>query len=143
MPSMSRLNKRLKAVLLGCGVLVAMVAVVLAAIWLTHTQTAELGNAEARCQNVHQQAYTVNFEQDRPVPAQVTANRCDTITFANKDPIPRLIAFGPHEHHVSYDGVSERLLNQNQQFTITLIATGTYYFHDHIHDEAHGSFTVR
>jgi len=41
-----------------------------------------------------------------------------------------------------YDGVAERFLNKNESFTITLNATGTYHWHDHLHDEVEGYFTV-
>lgn len=73
---------------------------------------------------------------------QVTGERCDTLTITNEDTVTREIAFGPHEHHVSYDGVAERVLNQSQSFTITLDKTGSYHWHDHLHDEVEGYFTV-
>lgn len=67
---------------------------------------------------------------------------CDTLTFTNKDAIAREIAFGPHEHHVPYDGVAERVLNKNQSFTVTLNQTGNFRWHDHLHDEVEGTFAV-
>jgi hypothetical protein len=67
---------------------------------------------------------------------------CDIITFVNKDNISRAIAFGPHEDHVPYDGVGEKILNHNQRFTITLNQPGTFHWHDHEHDNVGGYFTV-
>jgi plastocyanin len=72
----------------------------------------------------------------------VKAKLCDTITFTNMDNITREIAFGPHEHHVPYDGVTEKLLTQGQSLTITLNQVGSFHWHDHIHDEVEGYFTV-
>jgi plastocyanin len=67
---------------------------------------------------------------------------CDTITITNKDAMSREIAFGNHDHHVPYDGVTERVLGENESFTITLDKAGSYHWHDHLHDEVEGFFTV-
>lgn len=75
-------------------------------------------------------------------PTATYGKLCDQITFTNYDHVTREMAFGPHEEHVAYDGIAEKILNQNQSFTITLNAEGKYYVHDHNHDEAGGYFTV-
>ena len=72
----------------------------------------------------------------------IKAKFCDTITFTNMDNVTREIAFGPHEHHVPYDGVAEKLLTGGQSFTITLNQVGSFHWHDHTHDEVEGYFTV-
>jgi hypothetical protein len=54
----------------------------------------------------------------------------------------REIGFGVHDKHVAYDGISERILNQDESFTITLDKTGRYHWHDHFHDEVEGYFSV-
>ena len=64
------------------------------------------------------------------------------LTFKNIDPTTREIAFGPHAQHVPYDGVAERILSQGQSFTITLNQTGNFQWHDHVHDDLTGTFTV-
>jgi len=74
---------------------------------------------------------------------QVNGRLCDTVTFTNKDNLAREIAFGSHEHHVPYDGVAERVLGKGQSFTITLNQAGNFHWHDHLHDEAEGYFTVK
>jgi len=119
-----------------------MVATVPAAIWVTHTQTAELANARARCQVGQHSVHYVVFENNKVTPEHTAAKLCDTLTITNKDPRLRLAAFGPHEHHISYDGVSEKVLNQGQNLTVTLIKAGNFTFHDHINDALRGSFTV-
>jgi hypothetical protein len=52
------------------------------------------------------------------------------------------MAFGKHDKHISYDGVSEQLVAQGQSLTVRLVSTGTYLFHDHEADETSGTFTV-
>jgi len=74
--------------------------------------------------------------------AQVNAKLCDTLTITNQDKTLREVAFGEHDHHASYDGVAERVLQNGQSLTITLNKTGTYHWHDHLHDEVEGYFTV-
>jgi len=43
---------------------------------------------------------------------------------------------------VPYDGVAERVLGKGQSFTITLNQAGNFHWHDHLHDEVEGYFTV-
>lgn len=77
------------------------------------------------------------------VPAQtVRAVLCDRLTIVNEDAEAREIAFGPHEEHAPYDGVAEKVLSQGQALTIVFDQAGTYHWHDHVHDEVGGYFTV-
>lgn len=75
-------------------------------------------------------------------PDRTSANLCDSLTIINQDPTMRLIAFGPHDHHTPYDGVTERYLGAGQSLTVSLDQAGTFSFHDHIHDTVTGTFTV-
>ena len=94
------------------------------------------------CQGKASKIYTVNIKNSKPSTSQINAKLCDRLTFRDLDHVTREIAFGAHENHVPYDGVAERVLNQNQGFTITLNQTGTFHWHDHEHDEVEGYFTV-
>lgn len=91
----------------------------------------------------HHVALHVTIRNGAATPDMTTGNLCDTLTITNQDPIDREIAFGPHEDHVPYDGIAERLLEQGQSLTVTLNQVGTFHFHDHIHDEVQGYFTVQ
>jgi plastocyanin len=88
------------------------------------------------------ESHSVMIMDGKVEPGTTTAKLCDTLTFTNMDNIAREIAFGPHENHVPYDGVAEKVLNKDQSFTITLNQTGSFHFHDHLHDEVQGYFTV-
>jgi hypothetical protein len=140
---MGRVHKKVKIVLIILGSLVLMGATIPLAIWVTHTQTAQLANARARCQVGRHSAHYVVFQNNNVMPDHTVARLCDTLTITNQDNRLRLIAFGPHEHHISYDGISEKLLSQNQSLTVTLVKAGSFTFHDHIDDALHGSFTVQ
>jgi plastocyanin len=87
-------------------------------------------------------AYTVVIKDDVLSPDSINAKRCDTITIINKDKTLREIGFGEHDEHKAYDGITERLISDGEQFTITLRQSGTHDYHDHFHDEVTGSFTV-
>jgi plastocyanin len=86
--------------------------------------------------------HQVTIQNNRVSPENTDARLCDRLQFTNEDNTIREIAFGPHEHHVPYDGVTAKVLYQHQSFTITLNKLGQYHFHDHIHDEVTGFFTV-
>lgn len=120
-----------------------MLAVVPGAIWLTHTQSAQLGNARARCSKGDHKSYTAVIVRDRVLPTHTSAKLCDKLTIINRDHKDRLVAFGRHDSHISYDGVSERNLGPNQSLTVTLIRQGDYRFHDHFDDDVSGTFTVK
>ena len=95
------------------------------------------------CRGTQGHSYSVMIMDSKVEPAgTVQAKLCDSITFTNMDDIAREIAFGPHEDHVPYDGVAEKVLNKDQSFTITLNQLGSFHWHDHVHDEVEGFFTV-
>ena len=104
-----------------------------------------LSNAKAKpamqCPGKHV-SHLVLIQGDAMVPEHTQALLCDTLTITNKDDALRLVAFGPHDDHQPYDGVTEKLLKRGQSLTITLNKTGTYQFHDHLQDVARGDFTV-
>ena len=84
----------------------------------------------------------VYIQDGQAEPAATSGKLCDTLTIINKDTKLRLIAFGPHDDHITYDGVTEEALAENQSMSITLDKVGTYTFHDHIDDTSVGTFTV-
>jgi plastocyanin len=88
------------------------------------------------------QKYSVNIENNRMNPKHTEAKTCDTLTITNSDNKRRELAFGRHNHHVGYDGISEKGLNSGESLTITLNQTGTFTFHDHFQEEVAGDFTV-
>lgn len=139
---MKRLSKGWKAGLIGAAAVALMVATVPLAIWITHTATAQEANQRARCQSTMQPVHKVFIRGDKAIPNHVTALQCDSLEFINQDKSIKLIAFGPHEHHISYDGVSEKALAPGQSFSVKLVQTGSLSFHDHISDTAQGIVTV-
>jgi len=94
------------------------------------------------CKNARGHTYTAIISGSQVSLGSLNAKQCDKLTIINNDKVTREIAFGPHNDHVPYDGVAEKILNQNQSFTITLNTTGTYRWHDHLHDKVQGYFTV-
>lgn len=75
-------------------------------------------------------------------PLHTTAHKCDTLTFINEDNEIRDISFGAHPAHEAYAGESELSVRKGYAKTITLSDTGTYQFHDHLHEETTGYFNV-
>lgn len=88
--------------------------------------------------------HQVIIENNIVVPHNTAAKLCDSLVIINEDSIIRLIAFGPHEHHIAYDGITEQTLGENQSLTVILDQLGTYSFHDHLHYSytTTGEFTV-
>jgi hypothetical protein len=135
-------GKKWRTIGVGLLALSLMAATIPLAIWLTHSQTAEFGNARARCERGLHDTHRVIIENNTVVPTTTKAHRCDTLIITNLDNKQRLMAFGPHDHHISYDGISEQLLGQNESLTVHLIRTGSFTYHDHEDEAVRGSFVV-
>jgi len=88
--------------------------------------------------------HMVEIKNGVVTPAHTEAKLCDSIMFMNEDSdVTRFIAFGPHENHEVYGGVTGLTLDSHQENqTLTLNQAGTHTFHDHLHDEVTGDFTV-
>ena len=87
--------------------------------------------------------HTVSVQGGKVSDPNIAAVLCEKLTIVNKDDETRLIAFGVHDRHTTYDGVSQRLVGQDEELTVTLNKVGTYHWHDHEHDEVEGYFTVK
>jgi hypothetical protein len=87
--------------------------------------------------------HTIVVQDDKAIPSTEVANRCDTLTVTNLDDESREMAFGVHEKHTAYDGITEQVLEKGQSFTVTLVQTGTFKVHDHEHDEVQAVFQVK
>lgn len=119
------------------GIAIIGLVVALSSKYLDRPSPAAVG-----CSN-HSINHKVVILDDKVSPSHTIAQKCDTLTITNQDSTERLIAFGRHDDHVPYDSVSERLLQKNESFTVTLEQAGNFRFHDHEHDEVQGTFTVK
>lgn len=91
----------------------------------------------------HQTNHTIIVKDDKAIPSATEGKLCDTLTITNLDNETREMAFGLHEKHTPYDGMSEKMLAQGESFTVTLVQIGSFKIHDHIHDEVQATFEVK
>jgi hypothetical protein len=135
--------KRRVAFITGSLIIFAAVGVyvVVHIFALRYLDTKQSPNAEITCKTTGD-THTVIIANRQAVPRHTKAKMCDRLTIVNQDVTLREMAFGEHDSHQAYDGVFEKFLKQNESLTITLNRQGTYLFHDHIHDEVAGDFTV-
>lgn len=88
------------------------------------------------------QNHTVVFAEAQVQPSQINAKRCDTMTIQSTSMKNRLIAFGVHNQHKAYNGITEQQLRANDSFTVTLTTTGSFLFHDHQQETLGATFLV-
>ena len=136
------MRKIVKPALIIVAVVVAIAATVIGSSYLANHLNKKADDANQACKTGQHASHTVTIKDGQVSPANTNGKLCDTLTITNLDDSTRLLAFGRHEQHVEYDGVSERALNKNQSLSVTLVETGNYKFHDHLHDEVQGTFTV-
>lgn len=86
--------------------------------------------------------HQVVFKNSTVSSRQITAKKCDTLTFVNEDNYSHAITFGTHPAHDSYAGESELDVRPGKTKTITLSEIGGYNFHDHERPILVGSFLV-
>lgn len=139
------MSHRSKALNVSLVLIAAIAAVVIVAILAVYS-AGHIGNntstASKDCASGHPMAHQVTIQNSKVNPSHTEGVLCDTLTITNRDNTQRLVAFGLHDHHVAYDGITERLLARGQSVTVTLNQTGNFKFHDHLHDEVEGTFTV-
>jgi hypothetical protein len=123
-------------------VLLSVTTVIVAGV-LVSIAFAQKDHAQAESCSTPGKTHVVTIENDRAVPSEITASRCDSLTITNKDDKTREIGFGNHDHHVAYDGVSEHILKKDENLRVILRQTGEFHFHDHFQEEVEASFTVR
>lgn len=138
---MIKTGKVVKISLVVLGVIVLFAGTIFGAIWVSHIESDKAAARYPKCTGRHA-AHAVFIRDNKVEPENTDAQRCDTLTVTNLDNVPRIMAFGAHDRHVAYDGVTERYLTENGKFTVTLIQPGTFHFHDHEDDDVRGTFTV-
>ena len=75
-------------------------------------------------------------------PSHIDAHKCDRIEFIDDDSGIRDIAFGHHPNHEVYGGVEDLMISKEQNQTLILDELGSHLFHDHLHEQTNGDFTV-
>ena len=129
------MNRRTSVVMAAVIILVVAVALV---IGLRGSHSAADGCRPTGTPVVHKAV----IHDGKVSGGHLTAKLCDTLQITNEDGISREVAFGLHEHHEPYDGVTERVLGKGDSFVVTLNQAGSFRWHDHLHDEVQGFFTV-
>ncbi len=99
------------------------------------------GQATGACQEIgtHYEVIIKNYVAS---PRHIDARQCDTLTFINEDDQVKDMAFGEHPNHTAYAGQLDIITYNGHPETFTLSQIGTYKFHDHLHEDTNGSFTV-
>lgn len=100
------------------------------------------GKKTGACEGQHTN-HQVVINDGKVSPVHTDTKLCDTLTFRNMDSEVREIAFGEHDAHTPYAGVTEYVIPKKQNKTINLSDLGTYKFHDHLRPTTAGTFSVR
>ena len=99
---------------LAAGGIVFLVVHSLSDHYLT-TKTAAQKPAIIACQGTHE-IHNVLIKNNQVDPGFTDASLCDTLVITNIDSRQREMAFGLHEHHIPYDGVTEKVLKKDGIF---------------------------
>jgi hypothetical protein len=104
---------------------------------------AEQRSATALCGDRRGTPRTVTILDGQLSRTDVSAQLCDELIIINKDAVQRRLAFGAHDHHVTYDGADGRLIGQGETLSLVLTKKGEFSFHDHFDEAVHGHFSVK
>ncbi|HZM63849.1 MAG TPA: cytochrome o ubiquinol oxidase subunit IV [Candidatus Saccharimonadales bacterium] len=86
--------------------------------------------------------HQITIKDGQISPTHIAAQKCDTLSFVNQDDEAHHIMFGSFEEPQPYAGEDMLSLRKGRAKTITLSEQGTHTFHDHMHPETSGGFTV-
>jgi plastocyanin len=106
-----------------------------------HTSEAVTTLAAQKCDSVGP-TIPVEILASGFAPATITAKRCDTVQFKNSTAKDIIVAFGPHEQHIAYPGLSDSLLRPGSSTSVLVSVPGNYPVHDHIGDVLTGTLIV-
>ena len=135
------MKKSTKAAII-IGSLAIGIVVTLGSIWLIGIYLdKQYANLHEGC-SPRTTSHQIVIKDDVMSPSTFTGVRCDTLTVTNLDDTQRMIAFGVHDQHLAYDGVSEKVLNKGQSFMVTLVQSGDFKVHDHEDDDIKATFRV-
>jgi len=95
------------------------------------------GKETGACQGTNDN-HIVTIKDDKANPIHTQANRCDTLTFLNKDKAKHYMMFDPP----AYGGEDMIVLDDGRPETITLNQSGSFMFHDHMIQSLSGHLTV-
>jgi cytochrome o ubiquinol oxidase operon protein cyoD len=99
------------------------------------------GTKTGACEEIHAH-HEVTITHGRVSPSHTEARLCDTLTFINQDDAVHDIGFGSQAQPQVYAGQDKLTVYKGHPKTITLSEAGTYEFHDNLHAETTGDFTV-
>jgi hypothetical protein len=136
---MSKKTRTAGLLLICVGIAVAAIIFVAAVFKLS---TRYLKSSDSGACSTKLASHTVIIQNDKVSPGHTQAKKCDTLTIINRDDKLRLMAFGLHDNHIPYDGVTESTLKKDGSLTVTLVQSGTFTFHDHRDEAVSGTFTA-
>jgi cytochrome o ubiquinol oxidase operon protein cyoD len=84
----------------------------------------------------------VTIKGNSVTPANIQANRCDTLTFINEGDKGADIVFGSYPTRISYGGEDGVSVPKGYPVTITLNQSGDFKFFDSVNTTMIGQFTV-
>jgi cytochrome o ubiquinol oxidase subunit IV len=103
---------------------------------------AQIGGEKTGACHGRQANHKIIIKNGQVSPLHTQARVCDSLTFINEDDQAREMTFGTHPNHGVYGGESELTVRKGRAKSITLTEPGIYMFHDHLHAETAGYFTV-
>ena len=135
-------SKNIVIILVGLTLVIATIVgtVFASKKYLTSRDTAKESTSDCRKSG---KSYEFVIENDVIVPSEIQVTICDSITVINRDNKQRLLAFGEHEDHGSYQGMSDLPLAKGQNVTFVAATKGTFLVHDHNQDEVSATFIVQ
>lgn len=93
---------------------------------------------------VTQKTYTVTYNGDVFVPANLTIQAGEKVTFINESDIDMWVASAVHPTHEMLPEFDQGFgTTKGTTYSFTFTKTGTWKFHDHLNPSARGGITVQ
>lgn len=99
------------------------------------------GELTGACRVLHAN-HIVTIKDGKFDPALTVANKCDTLTFIDKDSVNVAVNFGSPQKRLTYAGLATVELQKEHTKTITLSQTGSFQFYDKNRSSVEGALAV-
>ncbi|HYE22229.1 MAG TPA: cupredoxin domain-containing protein [Verrucomicrobiae bacterium] len=86
---------------------------------------------------------SITIQNDTFVPATLTINRGQTVTWVNKDQVNHYVASDPHPQHTALPGFDSGAFAPNATYLYTFDKAGTFTYHDHLQPTSKGTIIVK
>lgn len=126
-------RKKMTIGLIGGGILLAVLAIVLIALFRFYPRQGP----------PPEQTAAIQITRDGFVPATLSIKKGTRVVWTNADNRDHIVASNPHPAHTGLEGLESKVLASGATYSFVFDQTGEFGYHDHLNPTHNGSVVVQ